>query len=118
MDVPARYRTVLFKIDNSSGLLEPGTFYQVKISGTDRRRVLAVPLEALMGDKELFVYIVGTDGRLKAQPVRKGMQDDEYAEIVSGLNEGDTVVVVGKEGGLAPGMKVQVTLELPDSKAR
>lgn len=45
-DIPAQYRTVLFKIINSSGFLEPGTFYQTKIYGKDKRRILTIPRDS------------------------------------------------------------------------
>jgi len=107
LDVPAPYRTVMYKINNISGLLEPGTYYQVKIYATDKRRALCVPQDAIMDDAEPFVFVVGPDSRLEQRPVRTGVRDDEYVEVQSGLAENEIVVVVGKYAEFAPGMKVQ-----------
>jgi macrolide-specific efflux system membrane fusion protein len=114
---PAQYRTVLFKINNSEGLLEPGTYDQTKIYGTNQQKVLAVPLNALQGEDEKFVYVVTPESLLEQRPVKLGLQDDVYVEVKSGLVEGDTVVVSGGEGGLSAGMQVRLTTELPESKA-
>lgn len=113
----AQYRTVVFKINNSKGLLKTGTYDQTKIYGSNQQKVLAVPLDALLGAEEKFVYVVTTESRLEQRPVKLGMQDDEYVEVKSGLVEGETVVISGEEGGLSAGMKVRLTTELPESKA-
>ncbi|HBS61058.1 MAG TPA: hypothetical protein DEA44_17565 [Firmicutes bacterium] len=112
LDTPAQYRTVMYKINNASGLLEPGTYYQVKIYSTSKRRALCVPRDAIMGDAEPFVFVVGPDSRLEQRPVRTGIRDDEYVEVQAGLAENETVVVVGKYAEFVPGMKVH-TIQAP-----
>ncbi|CVK19423.1 efflux RND transporter periplasmic adaptor subunit [Sporomusa sphaeroides] len=108
LDTPAQYRTVEYQIDNSAGLLETGMYYQVKIYGTDKRQVLSVPQEAVIGDREPFVLVVGPDSRLERRQIKTGIQDDEYVEVEAGLAENETVVVVGKYAEFTSGMKVQV----------
>ena len=111
LSTPSQYRTVVFKIDNSTGVLEPGTFYQARIYGAEKRHVLAIPREALWGDAEPFVYVVTADSHLEKRLVKTGIQDDEFVEVKSGLAESEVVVISGKEGGLATGMRVHVALE-------
>ncbi|BBB90644.1 MAG TPA: efflux RND transporter periplasmic adaptor subunit [Methylomusa anaerophila] len=106
-ETPARYRTVEYRINNSAGLLEPGTYYQVRIYSTEKRQVLCVPQDAVMGGAAPFVFVVGPDSRLEQRPVRTGIQDDEYVEVQSGLSENEVVVVAGKYAEFVPGMKVQ-----------
>lgn len=108
LDIPAQYRTVMYKINNPTGLLEPGTYYQAKIYGTSKRQVLSVSRECVRGDAESYVFVVGPDRRLEQRPVQTGIRDDKYVEILSGLQENETVAVAGKDAELAPGMKVQV----------
>jgi multidrug efflux pump subunit AcrA (membrane-fusion protein) len=107
LDTPAQSRTVEVKINNSSGLLEPGTYYQVKIYGTGKQRVLSVPKDSIAGDAEPCVFVIGPDGRLERRTVKTGIRDDEYVEIQSGLAENETVAVAGKDTVLEPGTKVQ-----------
>lgn len=55
--------------------------------------VLLVPLEALreLGEAQYAVFVVGTDGQLELRPVEVGLQDFVNAEILSGLQLGETV---------------------------
>lgn len=62
-------------------------------------------------DLDVVVFIVQADGKVKKQIVKTGIQDINYIEITSGLNEGDEVVtgpydVVSKT--LKQGDKVKV----------
>jgi len=108
-DIPAEYRTVVYKISNPAGLLEPGTYYEAKIYAVSKRRVLAVPREAMLGDTEPFLLVVGPDSRLEQRKITTGVRDDDYVEVKDGLRENEMVVVSGRGNDLSPGMKVQVT---------
>ncbi|TWH51810.1 efflux RND transporter periplasmic adaptor subunit [Sporomusa sp. KB1] len=108
LETPVQYRTVEYKINNSSGLIEPGTYYQVKIYTAGKQRVLSVPKGSLMGDAEPYVLVIDPDSRLERRTVKTGIRDDEFVEIQSGLTENETVVVAGKDTEFMPGMKVQV----------
>ena len=112
LDVAARYRSVLWRIDNTAGVLEPGTYYRAKLYGTESRRVLSVPKRAVAGSENQRIYSVSPDNLLVEGKVLTGIQDDEYIEILEGLKEGDVVVLDGREG-LLPGAKVQLSQGLP-----
>ncbi|MCX8020708.1 MAG: efflux RND transporter periplasmic adaptor subunit [Chitinophagaceae bacterium] len=71
------------------------------------------PLNAQTGDDELeeVVFVLQKDGTVKKTPVKTGIQDINYMEILSGLKEGDQVVTapynaISKK--LKNGMKVKV----------
>ena len=113
LEVPARYRSVVWEVDNAGGELEPGTYYQVKIYGAEKQRLLTLPRQAVNGESDWWVYLVTPDNRLTERRIRIGVQDDQYVEVLSGLQEGDTVVLSGREG-LFPGQKVQVTEAGPE----
>jgi RND family efflux transporter MFP subunit len=115
MDVSARYRSVVWQVENPGGVLEPGTYYRAKIYGTTARRVLAMPIKAVSGITDQRVFLVSSDNRLMEGRVRTGVRDDEYIEILDGLKEGDVVVLTGREG-LVPGSSVQVILEASPEK--
>ncbi len=110
LEVAAPYRSVVWQVENAGGLLEPGTYYRAKIYGTKKRRVLTVPRKAVTGKTALKVLMIAADGRLAERTVRIGIQDDEYVEIIDGLQESDVVALTCLEG-LQPGTKVQVVLE-------
>lgn len=112
LDIPAQYRSVVFKINNPAGRLEPGTYYRLKLYVANNRRVLSVPKDAVITDEDApYVYVVTADNRLEKRQVKTGIRDDDNVEIQSGVRENETVVVSGQEGGLAAGMKVRVITE-------
>ena len=64
--------------------------------------------------------VVGADGTLAERSVAVGMRTATQAEIRSGLNEGD-LVVVGDRGGLHPGDRASPSAavqEIPAAAAK
>lgn len=74
----------------------------------DRRdTVLVVPFEAVVTeDGKNFVYIVESD-RLRRQEVVLGLENDEYFEVLGGLEEGEKVAVT-EINQLTEGKRVKV----------
>ncbi|MFO1401037.1 MAG: efflux RND transporter periplasmic adaptor subunit [Steroidobacteraceae bacterium] len=44
------------------------------------------------------IYVLGKDGKPEPRPVRIGLADDSYTEIVEGLKEGDEIIVRARAG--------------------
>ena len=66
-----------------------------------------MPLEAVNHEGEQpTVYRVGRDGRLEDRKVTLGIETATDAEVLSGLNAGDQVVVSDR-AGLKPGQVVR-----------
>jgi multidrug efflux pump subunit AcrA (membrane-fusion protein) len=103
-------RTIAVKasISNSKKLLKPGMTARVILTLGSRNDVLVIPREALL-DSYLFVVI---DSITERRDVEVGLIGDTYIEIMSGLSEGESVVVVGQQR-LAGGEKVN---PVPGSK--
>ena len=75
-------------------LLKSAMYVVATIHGDARRGVLAVPQEALIRtESEDRVIVALGDGRFKPVRVRIGIETGGQAEILSGLREGDKVVV-------------------------
>jgi multidrug efflux pump subunit AcrA (membrane-fusion protein) len=65
--------------------------------GPESRR-LFVPTEALLGDEgEKFVFVVDESSRARRRAVAVAGRANGLAEVVSGLAEGDEVVVSGHD---------------------
>ncbi|MFQ5789432.1 MAG: efflux RND transporter periplasmic adaptor subunit [Acidobacteriota bacterium] len=94
LDVEAQNRTVEIEVDLDDGAaswqLLPGTSADVEVILDERLNVLRVPTPALLeGNRVLRV-----DGdRLASSPVRTGLRNWDYTEVVEGLAEGEEVVV-------------------------
>ncbi|HEX9577117.1 MAG TPA: efflux RND transporter periplasmic adaptor subunit [Myxococcales bacterium] len=85
---------VRLRVDNAGGALRLGAFAHARIETDLRHDVLRVPRAALLGGEQPAVEVVES-GKAKRKPVQVGAQDENFAEIVSGLAEGDTVIVQG-----------------------
>ncbi|MBM4429843.1 MAG: efflux RND transporter periplasmic adaptor subunit [Chloroflexi bacterium] len=61
----------------------------------ERKDVLAVPVAALIyrSPEEIVVKVRSADGKTSEQPVEVGINDGILAEVLSGLEEGQTVLV-------------------------
>jgi HlyD family secretion protein len=76
-----------------SGDLLGGMNAEVDVISAEARDVLIVPLQALreLGDDKYAVFVVGSNGELEMRPVEVGLKDLVNAEIVSGIEVGETV---------------------------
>jgi len=66
---------------------------EVEVISAEARDVLLVPVQALreLGESQYAVFVVQADGELVLRSVEVGLQDFANAEIISGLEEGETV---------------------------
>jgi Cu(I)/Ag(I) efflux system membrane fusion protein len=98
-EVHPKARTLRARLEfrNPEGLLLPNMFVEVVIYGGPKREVLILPREALIlsGERELVVRALG-DGRFQPVEIKTGMWRGEELEVLSGLAEGDEVVVSGQ----------------------
>jgi len=98
---------VRIRITDTGGLLRPGMFARVAIIYERKLDALQIPRTALLdGDGPPKVFVV-QDGKAAERPVQLGLSNGAYVEIVSGLKDGDQVVVVG-QAAVKPGAAVRI----------
>ena len=81
---------------NPSGLLMPGMFARVKLSGEIIPNAILVPqrsVQQLLGKS--FVMVVGNGNKSEARTVELGDQVGSYFVVTKGINTNDTVIVEG-----------------------
>ena len=102
LDPQTRTLRVRLVFDNPGLILKPNMFADVVIYGGPKRDVLKIPAEALIvtGERSSVVKALGPDdgqgGRFQPVDVVIGMQRGGEVEILSGLDEGDEIVVSGQ----------------------
>lgn len=111
----ASLRKVIWEVDNRVGLLEQQAYSGVILKSVRARRVLMVPLSAMIDSGRNSVFVATPEGTLERRRVKTGADDGNYVEIFSGVKEGETVITSSAEG-LKDGMKVTVTLPGGDGK--
>lgn len=94
-------------IDNREGRFKAGQFARVMFDIEASSDALTTPSAALVyrgGHAQVFVY---RGEKVEMRPVTTGITDDHLTEIVSGISEGETVVV-DDPAILADGMSVRL----------
>ena len=95
-------------LPNPEGVLRPGQFVRVRVSGAVRPNAILVPQQSvLQGAQGHFVVTVDKDSRAQIRPVEVGTWDGDDWVIVKGLAAGDVVVTDGMVR-LSPGAPVKV----------
>lgn len=100
--------TVEITVPNSDQRLRPGMFSRVMMNfGTNERPLLAdKAVLKQVGSNDRYVF-VEKNGKAEYTLVKLGVRINDKYEIVSGLNEGDKVIVEGNSG-LIDGNEVEV----------
>lgn len=108
VDVQSNTRTMHTEVDvaNPQRVLLPGLYADADLHLDQKENIESVPVQALSheGDKTT-VLVVNADGTLEERTVQVGIQTSSDVEIVSGLKEGEQVVV-SDHSGLKSGEKV------------
>jgi RND family efflux transporter MFP subunit len=109
-------RTMLTEVDvqNSDFQYTPGMYATVRLSLQQQKDVLTVPIQSISAGAPPTVLIV-KDNKIERRNVTVGMQTPDRAEITSGLDAGD-LVVIGSRSSLQAGQ--DATPKLVDSDNR
>jgi membrane fusion protein (multidrug efflux system) len=104
-------RTATFKLtvelEDAGGELKPGMFARVGVIFEKRSNVLSIPAAALLeNSREPTVFVVD-NGVAAPRRVSLGLNHDGRVEIISGLRDGDQVVISG-QNSLQPGLGVRI----------
>ncbi|EGV20441.1 efflux transporter, RND family, MFP subunit [Thiocapsa marina 5811] len=97
LDPETRTLRVRLVFDNPDLALKPNMFADVIIYGGPKRDVLKIPAEAMIvtGERATVVKVV-EEGRFQPIDVVAGMERAGEVEILSGLEEGDRIVLSGQ----------------------
>jgi RND family efflux transporter MFP subunit len=101
-----RSLTVEAEVDNSRGLLRPGSFARAEIVTESGGDTLVVPASSIILFAGIEKVVTVKDGKALERPVTTGRHAGEAIEILAGLEDGEAVVV--KPGNLTTGAAVEV----------
>ncbi len=88
---------VTVEIDEYPGMIRPGDFAEVLIVTDRHENAVLVPKTSVVTDKgDRIVYVAAADSTAERRLVTVGFEDEEHAEILTGLTEGEPVVVQGQ----------------------
>jgi RND family efflux transporter MFP subunit len=112
VDVREDTRTMHTEVDveNAGRLLLPGLYAEASITLEKKDDAIAVPLQAV--DQEnghAAVDVVNSADRIERRTIVLGIQTSSDAEVLSGLRQGE-MVVVSDRSGLKPGQPVRAKM--------
>jgi RND family efflux transporter MFP subunit len=95
-DPTKRNYGVKIVLANPEGNIKSGMFADLKIDTLSKKNIIAIPVSGVMpkGGRDI-VYTVDQDKRAREAEVKTGIKNDRFIEIVSGLEEGQEVIVKG-----------------------
>jgi RND family efflux transporter MFP subunit len=86
------------EVENRDLSISPGMYANTQMQLAHTDNVTTIPVEALVlkGDQQI-VYFLDSDNRIRIRTVQVGLRGSKLAEIKSGLEPGDRVVLGGQE---------------------
>ena len=109
VDQQTRTFQVRSEISNPGGRLAEGMFARVRLL-LGNRIALGIPRDALQrlpGSGTVYVFVVDGNKAIK-RTIKVGTVEDQYAEVLDGLREGEMVVTTGA-GRLRSGVPVRIS---------
>lgn len=98
VDAATRTFEVEISIQNNHEVIKPGMYGRVT-AVYGKRKNIVVPDQAvvkMLGSGDRFVYVLQADGTVAYTKVELGARMQDKYEILSGINDGDEVVVTGQ----------------------
>jgi Cu(I)/Ag(I) efflux system membrane fusion protein len=92
----AETRTVPVRVElaNPGLLIKPGMFAQVELQVAAKAKGVTVPVSAVIDSGTRQIVLVQIkEGRFEPREVKTGARSDTYIEVLSGVKEGEQVVV-------------------------
>jgi membrane fusion protein (multidrug efflux system) len=111
LDAASRTQEVRILIDNPELKLRHGMFADIQIQMGSAKNAVVIPVDSILSDSSgnYYVYKV-VDNKAFKQSIKPGFSLKNVTEVLSGINEGDVVVTLGKEN-VGHGDKLMVYME-------
>lgn len=109
VDIREDTRTMHTEVDvpNPQRILLPGLYADATITLEKEDNAVAVPLEAMdQNNGKTTVDVVDSANRIQVREITPGIQTPSEAEVLSGIQDGE-MVVVSDRSGLKPGQLVK-----------
>jgi RND family efflux transporter MFP subunit len=106
LDRSTRTMQVEVDVPNQDYKLTPGMYADVSLRVQNDPNALTLPLQAInRGEDKTTVLLVNSQNHVEEREIHTGIEGSDRIQILSGLNEGDRVIV-GNLGEYRPGQHV------------
>lgn len=98
------------QIDNPDLKLRPGMFVKADIITAQKDSTVVIPKDIILsGGRGKYVFVVGRNSSADDRRITTGIENQDYIEILDGLNKNDRLIIKGFET-LRDNSKVKVIL--------
>jgi RND family efflux transporter MFP subunit len=106
LDTSTRTMQTEVDVPNQDYKLTPGMYAEVSLRVQNDPNALTLPLQALnRGEDKTTVLLVNSQNQVEVREIHTGIEGSNRIQILSGLNEGDRVIV-GNLSKYRPGQRV------------
>jgi RND family efflux transporter MFP subunit len=106
LDLQTRTMETEIDFENAAEKLLPGMYAETVLQLSDRKDVLVVPMEAVVQNAgEARILVVNGQNIVEERKVKLGAQGKSRVEVLSGLTDGDRIIV-GSQSQFRSGEKV------------
>lgn len=95
VDPATRTVKLTAEFPNPDEALKPGMFLSVALEVTVKEDAVVVPEEAIVSEGLRHIVYPVKDGKVERRVIRLGQRQNGKAEVVEGLQAGETIVVLG-----------------------
>ena len=107
VDSTSRTKEVIMNFDKKDDRVDAGMFAKVILYTQDYKGQITMPLDSVVNKSDkLYAYVAKDDNTVEQREVTEGNAVDGVVQILSGLNEGEKIVVEGMSV-LANGSKIK-----------
>jgi len=115
IDAESQSLAVTVTIPNPDGRIKPGMFARVRLDTEIFQDRLLVPASAVISRQQRPLVFVVHDGVAQWAYIVEGLGNDQWVEVIEGIEEGDQVIT-GGHVALAHDAPVTVVEELPEDE--
>ncbi len=86
-------------VDNKDLSIAPGMYANTALELASVKNAVTIPVEALVMNqqKQETVFVLGPNNHIHIRAVQVGLQGSKLAQVLSGLEPGDRVLIGGQE---------------------
>lgn len=93
-EIDQQTRTQMVKADlNGNQTLRPGSFGWLDLSCSDQHQAIFIPISAVLRYGQLEAVKIVENNQIYTRHIRTGKQQDNTIEVLSGLKEGETIII-------------------------
>lgn len=97
-------------LDNPDGTLKAGMFADIEVIFGVNKNSLAIKNTSIISEDGIYYAFVNNKGKAEKRKLQIGIQDEEYTEILDGIQPGEEVISAGQDA-LKNGDSVKVVKE-------